>query len=541
MEQTWDGVRLPRATCPEEAGVSTAELTAFVRDLEESHIANHSFMVLRHGMVAAEAFVPPFAPEIPHALYSFSKSVSATAVGFAIDEGLISLDTLVKDVFPEYKQKHSDENYQKLTVRHLMTMTSGREPNLIADKAKIDWIQDFIDAPVRSMPGEQFRYTNENIYMLCAIVSRVSGMSVVDYLMPRLFEPLHIDRPFWETDQKGIEAGGWGLYLKTEDMAKFILCYLNKGVYNGRQVIPAWFAEDAIKPLVDNRNNEVEQNDSSNGYGYCFWHNYHVKNCSRADGMFSQFGILLPDYDAAVILTDGHPDEQYVRDCIWRHFPKVFEQVPDAPTAEDTAAYQQLIASRRIPPLPRRQHSPLEAKMNGRRMRFPKTALLNILGYPMGMLPLPVTFMTTDKAGNIDNMAILFNGDTCQVIWSEGDEMNCIPCGMDGKYRRGSMRLGGIDYETLSSAAWKNEVQLEMEIRPIQTVASRKLLFTFNWEKGTVVLKPGGTPDIAELAMSLAPALDTLIKNEPVNRLLKTVINHAGDLIEPTLTGRILK
>ena len=103
-------------------------------------------------------------------------------------------------------------------------------------------------------------------------------------------------------------------------MAKFTLCYLNKGMYNGRQVIPRWFAEDAVKPLVDNSPNEPEIGDSSNGYGYCFWHNYHVENSSRADGMFSQFGILMPDYDAALIFTDGHPDEQYVRDCIWRHF-----------------------------------------------------------------------------------------------------------------------------------------------------------------------------------------------------------------------------
>ncbi len=541
MEKTWEGEDLPRAAYPEEAGVSTAEMTAFVRDLEESHIANHSFMILRHGVVAAEAFVPPFAPEIPHALYSFSKSVSATAVGFAVDEGLISLDTLVKDVFPEYRQRRPDENYQVLTVRHLMTMMSGREPSLIADKAKIDWIQNFIDAPVKSMPGEKFRYTNENIYMLCAIVSRVSGMSVVDYLTPRLFEPLHIERPFWETDQKGIEAGGWGLYLRTEDMAKFILCYLNKGVYNGKQIIPRWFAEDAVKPLVDNSPNEPEKNDSSNGYGYCFWHNYHVENCSRADGMFSQFGILMPDYDAALIFTDGHPDEQYVRDCIWRHFPKAFENVKAAPAPEETAEYQALIASRRIPPLPRRQHSPLEARLNGRRMRFNKTVLLNIFGYPVSMLPLPVTYMTTDKAGNIDNVAILFDGDTCRILWSEGDEMNCVPCGMDGRYREGKMRLGGIDYRTLSSAAWKNEVQLEMEIRPIETVASRKLLFTFNLEKGIVSIRPGSTPDIMELAESLAPAMDSLLTNETLNRTFKKALSHAGEIIEPTLIGRILK
>lgn len=541
MQKTWNGADLPRAACPEDAGVSTAEMTAFIRDMEESHIANHSFMVLRHGMVAAEAFVPPFSPETPHALYSFSKSVAATAAGFAIDEGLISLDTLVKDVFPEYRQKRPDENYQKLAVRHLLTMTSGREPNLIADKAKIDWIQDFIDAPAKSMPGERFRYTNENIYMICAIVNRVAGMSVIDYLTPRLFEPLHIERPFWETDQKGIEAGGWGLYLRTEDMAKFILCYLNKGEYNGKQVIPQWFAEDAVKPLVDNRDNEAELGDSSNGYGYCFWHNYYMENTARADGMFSQFGILMPDYDAALIVTSGHPDEQYVRDCIWRHFPKVFQNVPEAPTEGETDAYQALLASRKLPPLPRRQHSPIEPKINGRRMRFSKTVLLNVAGYPVSMLPLPVTYMTTDKAGNIDNLAILFDGDTCRMIWSEGDEMNCIPCGMDGRYRRGKMRLGGIDYVTLASAAWKNEVQLEMEIRPIETVASRKLLFTFNPEKNLVSVHPASTPDIMELAESLAPAMDSMVTNETLNKLIKAALGHADAIIEPTLTGHILK
>lgn len=538
MNENPCGATLPRAACPEDAGVSTAELSAFIQDLADSRIDNHSFMILRHGQVAAESFTRPFAPEIPHALYSFSKSVAATAVGFAIDEGLITLDTLVRDVFPDYRQRRPDDNYQKLAVRHLLTMTSGREPSLIADKAKIDWIQNFIDAPVMSMPGEVFRYTNENIYMLCAIVNRVSGMSVTDYLMPRLFEPLHIDRPFWETDRNGIEAGGWGLYLKTEDMAKFILCYSNKGMYAGRQIIPQWFAQDAVKPLVDNRNNEPERNDSSNGYGYCFWRNYHVANSSRADGMFSQFGILMPDYDAVLIFTDGHPDEQYVRDCIWRHFPKAFEQVPDAPTPEETEKFRALLSSRQIPALPRRRHSPIENAVNGKRMTFPKTVLLNVFGYPLSMLPIPVTYMTTDKAGNIDNMALLFDGEECRIIWSEGDEMNAVPCGMDGRYRKGHMRLGGIDYQTLSSAAWKNEVQLEVQIRPIETVGSRSLLFTFNPEKRRVRVQPGGTPDLMELAQTLAPAMDSMITNDTVNKALKAALNHAGEILEPTLYGR---
>ncbi|NLA76565.1 MAG: serine hydrolase, partial [Clostridiales bacterium] len=165
MAETKTKKLLPRAESPEEVGVSSSELVEFLRDMEENGLEFHSFMVIRHGKVAAVCYREPFNAETPHAMYSVSKTFSGTAIGFAVHEGILSLDTRVIDVFPEYAPKKPCERLAKLTVRHLVTMTSGKNPSLLADKGKIDWIEDYINCPWYGDPGE-YRYVNENIYML---------------------------------------------------------------------------------------------------------------------------------------------------------------------------------------------------------------------------------------------------------------------------------------------------------------------------------------------------------------------------------------
>ena len=230
---------LPRSASPEEAGVSSVAVAAFMEDMKKSGIENHSFLILRHGKVAAECFFAPFTRDTPHAMYSVSKSFTSTAIGFAVEEGLLSLDAKVIDFFPEYRPAQPDEKLEKMTVSHLLTMTSGKNPSLLLDKTKDRWIKDFFNAPWISEPGEMFLYVSENIYMLCAILVRVTGISVTEFLTPRLYEPLGIPVPYWETDHHGVEVGGWGLMLPVEDFAKFTLCYAQNGVYEGKQVIPA--------------------------------------------------------------------------------------------------------------------------------------------------------------------------------------------------------------------------------------------------------------------------------------------------------------
>lgn len=157
---------LPRSASPEEAGVSSVAVAAFMEDMKKSGIENHSFLILRHGKVAAECFFAPFTRDTPHAMYSVSKSFTSTAIGFAVEEGLLSLDAKVIDFFPEYRPAQPDEKLEKMTVRHLLTMTSGKNPSLLLDKTKDRWIKDFFNAPWISEPGEMFLYVSENIYML---------------------------------------------------------------------------------------------------------------------------------------------------------------------------------------------------------------------------------------------------------------------------------------------------------------------------------------------------------------------------------------
>ena len=221
---------IPRANSPKEVGVSSKIVKEFLDDALEMGYEYHSLMVIRHGKVAVEWYNEPYNKDTPQSVYSISKSFTSTAIGFAINEGLITLDTKLIDLFPDYPPKKPDERYEKLTVHNLLRMSSGKQPSFLSDKSKIDWIEDYINSPWVFEPGEKFLYINENIFMLSAIINRVTGMTMREYLTPRLFEPLGIDFPFWETDRNGIEAGGWGLYLKTEDIAKLTLCYVQKGI-----------------------------------------------------------------------------------------------------------------------------------------------------------------------------------------------------------------------------------------------------------------------------------------------------------------------
>ena len=217
--------RIPRAQTPEEAGVSSQKIAEYLREAEQAGLELHSFMVLRHGKVAAQCYRAPFAPRRNHDMWSVSKSFTATALGFALHEGLIGMDTRLAALFPEYAPKKPDARWGKLTIEHLVTMTAGKSPPFLSPKGpKADWIQTYIDAPWFNDPGAENRYVNENFFLLSAALQRATGQPIMAYLTPRLFDPLGFERPAWETDHHGVECGSWGLSCKTEDLAKFRTC-----------------------------------------------------------------------------------------------------------------------------------------------------------------------------------------------------------------------------------------------------------------------------------------------------------------------------
>lgn len=526
---------IPRALKPEDVGVSSKAVMEFLRDLECSGIEFHSFMLIRHGKVAAECFRAPYSPNRPHQCYSLSKSITSLAIGFAIDEGFLSLKTKLVDLFPEYAPKKADENLKLLDIENLISMKSGKNPFILSDKSKVDWIQEYFNCPWYAKPGEQFRYINENIYMLSACIKKVTGMNVRDFLQPRLFEPLDIDYPFWESDRNGIEAGGWGLYLKTEDIAKIMLCFAQDGVFEGKQIIPKFWVTEAPKKQSDN--SFCVNRDSAAGYGYCFWRGSGSTPTYRAEGMFGQFGIVFEEYDSVLVLTSAEPRTQRIMDCIWRHFPAVFTTAKEKDS--EIKNIKELLSDLPLDIAAVSRHSLLENKIDGKTIKMKKKIFQNIVDLQLSMLPHAMTFMLINKPGNIDNIVLLFEENECQLKWSERDEHNTVLCGMDGHFRYGKIRLGQIDYSVCCNAEWLSEDTLGIHIRPLEAAARRNLSLIFR-ANGKVIMKASSNPTIKECVAFFEDAAADLIPNKLLVKCIQKALVFLPYLIEPKQKGRVI-
>ena len=310
--------RLPR-THPEALGIDPAALVAFLTAVDAKPGGMHSFMLLRHGQVAAEGWWKPYAPAHTHMLFSLSKSFTSTAVGLAVSEGLLNVEDRVVSFFPDKLPATMDKNLAEMRVRHLLTMATGHDVDATGPtraQPDGDWVRGFLALPVEHAPGSKFVYNSAATYMLSAIVQKRSGKRVLDYLMPRLFAPLGIEGPTWETCPQGIDTGGWGLSVKTEDIARFGQLSLQKGHWNGRQVVPQNWVEEATRRHVSN-GDPASPSDWSQGYGYQFWRCRH--EAYRGDGAFGQFCVVMPDQDAVLAITSGTGDMQAILNAAWEH------------------------------------------------------------------------------------------------------------------------------------------------------------------------------------------------------------------------------
>lgn len=309
---------LPRTSHKNES-VSNTDLEAFYKAIEESKMDFHSVMIVKNGKVISEKWWGDNAPDKNHVMYSVSKSFTATAIGFAIHEGHIKLDDKVMSFFPDKIPADASPFLKKMKIWDLLTMSTGqeKEPRTTSD----DWIKDFFEVPVTKEPGTYFLYNSLATFMLSAIIQEVTGEKLIDYLYPRLFQPLGIHDIQWDSNPQGINIGGWGLYLKTEDMAKFGLLFLQKGVWNGKQLLPKGWVEEALSWKVKSTPaGQPEMTDPNSDWtqGYCFqmWRSRHGY---RADGANGQYIIILPEEDAVIAVTANIPDMQKEINLIWEH------------------------------------------------------------------------------------------------------------------------------------------------------------------------------------------------------------------------------
>src|SRR5579859_2779676 len=338
--------RLPRST-PEAQGVRSEGIMDFLRAIEESKHEFHSFMMLRHGQVIAEGWWSPYRAELNHMLYSLSKSFTSTAVGLARAEGKLSVEDPVTSFFPDKLPNELSENLRGLKIKHLLTMSVGHAqdstPSLTKEE---DWVRTFLSLPIANPPGTAFLYNSSATYMLSAIVQKVTGQKVIDFLKPRLFEPLGIKEMTWETCPLGINTGGWGLSVRTENLAEFGQLYLQKGAWNDRQIIPAEWVEEATSFKIQQPGADLEklkrESDWHQGYCYQFWRCRH--NAFRGDGAFGQFTIVLPEQDAVISITSESPSMQGELDLVWEHLLPAMKPNPLPPDPETERRLKQTLS-----------------------------------------------------------------------------------------------------------------------------------------------------------------------------------------------------
>jgi len=395
---------LPRST-PEAEGVDSAGLLALVEAFESKINAVHSLMLVRHGKVVAEGWWAPYAAGDLHLMYSVSKSFTSTAIGLAQQEGLLSVNDLVLSFFPELAPANPAEQMKNMRIRDLLRMSSGHQndmnPVIKASKDNA-WIKAFLATPVENKPGTRWVYNSACSYMLAAIVQKVSKQSLEEFLKPRLFEPLDILPPMWGKSPEGVNLGDGGLTLRTEDLAKFGLLYLQKGMWNGKRLLAERWVEDAGSLQTATGGNPDSNWDA--GYGYQFWRN--KVTGYRADGAFGQFAFVLPKYDAVLALTSGTGDMAGVMDAVWQYLlPALREHaLPSNPAAQ--RRLQSKLASLTLPVQSGAPTAALGADVSGRKYAF-----------------------ETNELG-ITSAGIDFYGPDATVSFQDADGTHAIPCGL---------------------------------------------------------------------------------------------------------------
>ncbi len=433
---------LKRST-PETEGISSSAVLNFIKATEQhAHPldAVQGFMLLRHGNVVAEGWWKPYEPQFQHSMYSLSKSFTSTAIGLAVSEGRLSVDDDVLKFFPEDAPSDPSKNLKSMRVRHLLSMNTGHKEDTSRHVLRGEgdnWARMFLSLPVEYQPGTWFVYNTAATYMLSAIITKLTNKSLLEYLRPRIFDPLGIENPFWETDPRGINVGGTGLHIKTEDIARFGQMYLQKGMWQGKQLVPeAWIAE-ATKVTSDNSNTQTNP-DWSVGYGYQFWRCRH--NAYRGDGAFGQYCIVMPEQDAVLAMISGMQDMQPTMDKVWEYvLPAMQADVLPA----DSHAYDELcnkLAALSLPMADGAASSPKAEQWSGKIYKLETNHL------------------------NLESVAIQFNESVSTLILHNASGKHLIQIGHSAWTEGTSNIRGRGDEPIAASGAWTADDTYEVRV-----------------------------------------------------------------------------
>ncbi len=448
-------VSLPRST-PEAEGVLSEGILQFVDEAAKSKHEFHSIMIVRHGKVIAEGWWNPYKPDLVHTMYSVSKSFTATAIGFAVTEKKITVEDKVISFFPEDVPAQVSPYLAELRIRDLLSMTAGQAPDPTGPVAvSQNWIRTFLNTPLLDKPGSKFLYNSAATYMLSAIVQKVTGQKVIDYLQSRLFQPLGIKGIDWETDGKGINTGGWGLRLKTEDMAKFGQLFLQKGMWNGKQVLPAAWVEEASTMKIDQDPTapQVKKDSSDWLQGYCYQMWRSRNNSYRGDGAFGQYILVWPDQDAVIAVTAETSDMQGEFNLLWKYILPAFKE-GKLPNSKATKQLKDRLALLALPLPTSKPNTAIESGLSGKTYNI----------------------VTNDR--RLKSVSFDFKNNNCHLTLNTDSAVHAFDFG-SGKWATGETsrkgvylvaratnnRVGLPAFKYAGSYSWKDDKTLELILR----------------------------------------------------------------------------
>lgn len=455
-----DSQRLPRST-PEEQGLSSAVITAFMEALQQTGQEIHTVMLVRHGYVIAEGGWKPYSPDLPRLLNSVTKSFTSAAIGFAVAEGRLTVEDTVLSFFPEEAPAHPSSNLLAMRVKHLLAMATGHTEDTIAylrQREDGDWVRAFLDIPVNEAPGTRFVYNNGASHMLSAIIQKLTGEMLHEYLQTRLLEPLGIINAKWEACPRGISTGGWGLSITTEDIAKFGQLYLNKGVWKGRRLLSEEWITESVQSHISN--GDDPNSEWAQGYGYQFWLNRY--GSYRADGAFGQLSVVMPQQDAVLAVTAAVTDLGIVFEQIWQVLLPALTANSE-PLPNDDQARKVLngkLSSLAIAPPRQAEHSVSGGEYSGRRY---------------------VRTEEEEEAAGFTQLEFQFEAGQCNISWSWGknDVKQSLRCGL-GAWQENEWKNQGETERIAASGTWQDETTFAVSVRLLESAIQDTYLCQFD-------------------------------------------------------------
>ena len=544
-----------RAT-PESQGIESEHLRMLLLKLATSPgMDMHHFMVLRHGKVICECDFAPYPRGMWHITHSMCKSITGMAIGMLIEEGKLSLEENIYDIFADRMSSLVKLFRPEITVEQLLTMTSLVSFNESGAVSGNDWLGGYLSAAVTGKPGSAFAYNSMNSYVLSAIVTKRTGVSLAEYLKPRLFEPLGITHYLWETCPMGVTKGGWGLFLAAEDMAKLGQLYLQHGVWKGQQLVPEhWVAESTRK--------HVESTEGTYGYGYQLWMEQRPDSF-EFNGMLGQNVVVYPDLD--MVLVTNAANNELFQDCamlgvIRSCFPPEY-QPGDAALPENPVAYQSLqrLCERlaKNESLPKIQSGGWKKQQRGRTKEAEvcrvETSFRHLAGRTyelqqkhVGIVPLLMQVFHNNMSAGIESVSFAMEAGHCYVCFREGEDLHRICIGF-GRPVQQTLTVRGEYYEIAAEGGFTKDERGRMVLRldmAFLEEAARRSVYLF-FEKDTVELRWYEFPGKTMIMDGIGSVTDELSSN-PLFGLLKdreaveSVIHRLMEsTIEPVVFGKL--